>query len=238
MQLHRIADLIIDMGYKYDRTKRQSAEYRISGNETPNLTIYLSDAFLKRKCEENGGIDMELCEYIYTGSLFYAALVYFNGFMLHSSAVLMDGKTYLFSADSGVGKSTHAALWQKVFGKDRAKILNDDKPAIRIEDDGIFAFGTPWSGKSDLNINVKAEIAGICFLERGTTNKITRVNAGEVVGKMLAQTVRPYKESEMEKLLASVDRVLNEIPVYTMSCTISDEAAIMAHNEMSKGIKK
>ena len=238
MQLHRIADLIVDLGYKYDRMKRQAEAYRIAENESPNLIIYLSDSFLEKRCSENERLNPELCEYIYTGSIFYTGLVHFDGLMLHSSAVLMDGKAYLFSADSGVGKSTHTALWQKAFGRDRAKILNDDKPAIRVEEDGIYAFGTPWSGKTDLNINVKAEIAGICFLERGEENKIRRENGGAVISKLLAQTVRPYDEKDMDKLLKNVDRVLKEIPVYTMQCTISEEAAVMAYNEMQKGAKK
>ena len=238
MQLHRIADLIVDLGYKYDRMKRQAEAYRIAENESPNLIIYLSDSFLEKRCSENERLNHELCEYIYTGSIFYTGLVHFDGLMLHSSAVLMDGKAYLFSADSGVGKSTHTALWQKAFGRDRAKILNDDKPAIRVEEDGIYAFGTPWSGKTDLNINVKAEIAGICFLERGEENKIRRENGGAVISKLLAQTVRPYDEKDMDKLLKNVDRVLKEIPVYTMQCTISEEAAVMAYNEMQKGAKK
>lgn len=234
MQLHKIADLTVDLGYKYDRMKKQAAAYRIESGERPDLTIHISDEFLEQKCREQQGLSLDVCEYVYTGSVFYTGLVHFNGFMLHSSAVLMDGNAYLFSASSGVGKSTHTSLWQQAFGKDRAKILNDDKPAIRIEKDGIYAFGTPWSGKTDLNINVRANLAGICFLERGSKNKIRRENGGAVLHKLLTQTVRPYNERDMDLLLKSIDRVLSEIPVYTMSCTISEEAARMAYREMSK----
>lgn len=232
MQLHRIADLTVDLGYKYDRMKKQAAAYRIENGKKPDMTIYISDDFLQTKCQETEGLTPDVCEYVYTGSVFYTGLLHFGGFMLHSSAVLMDGNAYLFSASSGVGKSTHTSLWQQTFGKDRAKILNDDKPAIRIENDGIFAYGTPWSGKTDLNINVKANLAGICFLERGKENKIRRENGGAVLPKLLAQTVRPYDERDMDLLLKSVDTVLSKIPVYTMSCTISEEAARMAYNAM------
>ena len=235
MNLHRIADLTVDMGYKYDRMKKQAEAYRINENVSPQVTIYLSDEFLEKKSAENPLLTPDMNEYIYTGSIFYSGLILFGGFMLHSSAVLMDGRAYLFSANSGVGKSTHANMWQQVFGKDRAKILNDDKPAIRIEKDGIYAFGTPWSGKTDLNINVKAPIAGICFIERGKTNKIRRENGGAMVGKLLAQTIRPYDEKDMELLLGHIDRVLTEVPVYTLSCDISEEAVYVAYNAMSKG---
>lgn len=234
MNLHRIADITVDLGYKYEKMKRQADAYRIrNDNISPEVTIYLSDSFLEKKSRENPLITPEAAEYIYTGSVFYSGLILFGGFMLHASAVLMDGKAYLFSARSGEGKSTHTAMWQQVFGKDRAKILNDDKPAIRIEKDGIYAFGTPWSGKTDLNLNVKAPIAGICFIERGETNKIRRENGGAVIGKMLSQTIRPYDEKDMDMLLGHIDRVLKEIPVYTLSCDISEEAVYTAYNAMS-----
>lgn len=235
MNLHRIADLTVDLGYKYDRMKRQAEAYRISGNAEPDVTLYLSDAFLEQKCRENPQITPEMAEYLYTGSIFYEGLIVYGGFMLHASAVLMDGRAYLFSASSGVGKSTHTAMWQQVFGEERARILNDDKPALRIEGDGIYAFGTPWSGKTDLNVNVKASIAGICFIERGKTNKIRRENGAAVIGKMLTQTIRPYDKKYMELLLSHIDKVLSKVPVYTLSCDISEEAVYTAYNAMSEG---
>ena len=75
--------------------------------------------------------------------------------LLHSSAVVVDGYAYLFSADSGTGKSTHTGLWKQHFG-DRAYIINDDKPAIRKVDGEWYVFGTPWSGKTDTSVNPRA----------------------------------------------------------------------------------
>ena len=71
--------------------------------------------------------------------------------LLHSSCVVYEDKAYLFSAPCGTGKSTHTQIWLKRFPG--AYILNDDKPAIRIMEDGVYAFGTPFSGKTDLNVN-------------------------------------------------------------------------------------
>lgn len=234
MNLHNIAGIIVDMGYKHEKLTKQAAAYRIDEDKNPDMTIYLSDDFLEKKRQENPHLSMEDCEYVFTSSFFYTGLLHFGGFMLHSSAVIMDGKAYLFSATSGTGKSTHTGLWQKAFGKDRAKILNDDKPAIRITGDGIYACGTPWSGKTDLNINEVVPIAGICFLERSEDNWIKRVPGGSAVVKLLNQTIRPVEESDMSTLLSHIDKVLSEVPVYTMGCNISEEAAIMAHKVMSK----
>lgn len=233
MNLHKIAGITVDMGYKYPKLTKQAAAYRIDGDEKPDMTIYLTDKFLNEKQAENPHLPLEDCEYIFTSSVFYSGLLHFGGFMLHSSSIVMDGRAYLFSASSGTGKSTHTGLWQKVFGKERAQILNDDKPAIRITKDGIFAAGTPWSGKTDLNINVQAPIAGICFLERSEENWIKRVDGGSAIMKLMNQTIRPQEEKDMNLLLSHIDSVLTEVPIFFMGCNISDEAAIMAHRAMS-----
>ncbi len=233
MKLHKIAGITVDLGYKYDKMKKQAAAYRIDEDVAPDMTIYLSDSFLEEKRQENPHLSLEECEYIFTSSVYYSGLLHFGGFMLHSSAVLMDGRAYLFSAASGTGKSTHTGLWQEVFGKDRAVILNDDKPAIRITKEGIYACGTPWSGKTDLNTNAVAPLAGICFLERSPENWIKRVEGGSAIMKLLNQTIRPIDENDMGALLSHIDMVLSNVPIYFMGCNISEEAAIMAHKAMS-----
>lgn len=233
MNMHKIVGLAVDMGYKYDRLVKQAAAYKTDEALKPNITIYLSDKYISDKQAENPNLTLEQCEYIWTGALFYDALLNFDGFMLHASAVIMDGKAYLFSAPSGTGKSTHTSLWLKHFG-DRAQILNDDKPAIRITDNGIRVYGTPWSGKTDLNINTDAELAGICFLERDTSNHIEEIPKSEAIVRVLNQTMRPTQEKEMGLLLDALDVVISKTPIYKMGCTISEEAAVMAYEAMSR----
>lgn len=233
MNMHKIVGLAVDMGYKYDRLVKQAAAYKTDEALKPNITIYLSDKYISDKQAENPNLTLEQCEYIWTGALFYDALLNFDGFMLHASAVILDGKAYLFSAPSGTGKSTHTSLWLKHFGE-RAQILNDDKPAIRITDNGIRVYGTPWSGKTDLNINTDAELAGICFLERDTTNHIEEISKSEAIVRVLNQTMRPTQEKEMGLLLDALDVVISKTPIYKMGCTISEEAAVMAYEAMSR----
>ena len=55
-------------------------------------------------------------------NLFHAIRLFFlftaqrNGlFAIHSASVLYQGKAWLFSGHSGMGKSTHTALWHELF---------------------------------------------------------------------------------------------------------------------------
>ena len=174
----------------------------------------------------------DLGEYMATGVVFYKHLQEHNGLKLHSSAVVVDGKAYLFSADSGTGKSTHTQIWLKLFG-DRAYILNDDKPAIRREEDGWYAYGTPWSGKYDISVNARIPIGGIAMIERAEGNEITPFSGKEAIRRVLGQInwVKgpQYRIKQMELL----DHLFREVPVWKLKCNMEDEAAIVSYEAMS-----
>ena len=74
---------------------------------------------------------------------------------LHASVVVRDERGYLFLGKSGTGKSTHSRMWLGAF--DDAWLLNDDNPVVRIEEDGVWVYGSPWSGKTPCYKNARAE---------------------------------------------------------------------------------
>lgn len=100
--------------------------------------------------------------------------------MTHGSTVAVDGKAYLFTAKCGTGKSTHTRLWRQVFGS-RARMVNDDKPFLKLTEDGVLACGSPWSGKHGLDTNITVPLQGICILERGQENRIRRIPPEEAL---------------------------------------------------------
>ena len=233
MEQYRISDIEIKLECKEDgRIYRQARRYVSPGGKPCLMEINLGEDFLKERQKENPHLTYDECEYIWTGYEFCKGLLDFGGFMLHSSGVAYENKAYLFSAASGTGKSTHTEIWQKVFGEDKAVIINDDKPVIRADGGSFFAYGTPWSGKSDKNLNIKVPLQGICFLERSKTNHIERISSKEAVMLILNQTVRPPELDIMDKLLVILDGLLKTVPVYRLGCNMEDEAAIVSYKGM------
>ncbi|MDE6149106.1 MAG: hypothetical protein K2F81_03295 [Ruminococcus sp.] len=233
MKSYKICDLIVNMDLKYSMIKDRAEKYLISDSNSPDITIESNDENITRIKDLAPYLNNAECEVIYTTSMFYRRLLSFDGFMLHSSAVCVDNKAYLFSANSGTGKSTHTTQWLKLFG-DKAYIINDDKPALKVEDGKVYVYGTPWSGKSDLNLNVRVPLQGICVLERSENNFIEPLDKGVAVYKLMNQTLRPPFESYMDKLLNLLDVVITETPIWRMGCNISTEAAQIAYDAMSK----
>ena len=230
-QYYKIADLVVAME-SFGRTVEQAKPYLIDACEgtVPDIELKSDYEALKKEAPYLSDDD---CEYLTSGGSFYRKLVKHNGMLIHSSAVLLDGRVYIFTAPCGTGKSTHTKLWMKVFG-DRAQILNDDKPAIRLVDGVWYAYGTPWSGKHDININTRAPLAGVCVLGRGEVNKIERFTGPKAVHALLEQTARVKHPEFMMNMLTLLDKLFASVPVWRMECNMEDEAAIMSHKAMSE----
>lgn len=225
----RVADVNINIEYKYETMIKQAEAYKYDFDK-PQCTVKVSDELMEVVLKDNPHLNESDVEYIYTGAGFYEALLHFNGFMLHSSGVVKDGYAYLFSADPGTGKSTHTGLWQKYFGEDNALIINDDKPAIRMVDDQLYVYGTPWSGKTDKNINMKVPLGAIVFLERSEENWVREIEVSETIPLILQQTIRPREKENMILLLDMLDKVLRNTKVYRLGCNMSEDAVLTSYN--------
>jgi len=230
---YNITGLTVEMD-TFGRTEVQAEPYLTSAAQ-PDIVI---SSDWQRLQERQPHLTKDDSEYISTGSNFYNQLLKFDGMLLHASAVMMDGWAYLFSAPSGTGKSTHTTLWRRVFGEDRALILNDDKPALRFENGRFYAYGTPWSGKTDMNLNRRVPLAGICMLGRGETNVIEPFVGSDAVHALLEQTIRPKHPVLSLKLLDLVDKLFTEVPVWKMKCNMDPEAAQVSYTAMYAGRKE
>ena len=225
----RIADLIVEVPDTSNMLLR-CKEYLTETRQQPDATIY-SEKYRYHVwpgMDENGVIYME------SGIQFYGHLLRFNGLMLHASAVELNGKAYLFSGPSGMGKSTHTKLWQQTFGS-AAQVFNDDKPALRFIDGKWYAYGTPWCGKDGINQNKKVLLAGICFLKRGEENAIRQLTIAEAIPSIVSQTRRKFQNPELINLmLQNVEQLVASIPVFELYNKPEPEAALLSYETMRK----
>lgn len=155
-----------------------------------------------------------------------------NTLMVHGSTVSVDGNGYLFTAPCGTGKSTHTRLWRELFG-DRAVMVNDDKPFLQITPTGVFAYGSPWSGKHGLANNVRVPLKGICLLHRGEKNSIHSVEAARLTDFLIHQTHIPTDAVLAQKAEVLVRLLAQRIPLWEMYCNKELQAAELAYAAMS-----
>ncbi len=153
--------------------------------------------------------------------------------LFHGSAVAVDGKGYLFTAHSGTGKSTHTRYWMQVFGN-RAVMVNDDKPFLKLKDGRIWLHGSPWSGKHGLDSNIRVPLQGLCILERGKENHITGLCSEDALPMLRKQAYQPLEQEKAQAFLQLVSRLSADASLWTMACTKDPKAAEIAHGAMSE----
>lgn len=152
--------------------------------------------------------------------------------LFHGSVISVDDVGYLFTAKSGTGKSTHTKYWREYF-KDRAVMINDDKPLLEIKENKVFAYGTPWDGKHRLSTNTCVPLKAICILQRGNTNTISKIDKKDAYTMLLQQVNRPIGDvSAMNKTLELIDALSNCVEFYSLHCTMDITAAKVAYEGM------
>ena len=231
---YKIADVVFDAEFNYSYTADLCKNYIYEGNEPSAFFIKVTHQEIANEVADNEEVNYpEYLESLAVYRRFLKHLLSLDGIVVHSSAIAVDDKAYLFTAPSGTGKSTHASLWRKML-KDKAVIVNDDKPVIRLIDGEFYVYGTPWNGKHSLDTNCKVKIKAICELERGEINTISRLSKLEILPLLLKQTLRPNTESDFDKLLRLLQELIEKVDFYRLKCNKDISSAELSYREMSK----
>lgn len=233
MDTYRIADLKVEMACSGKTLSSRAAKY-LSGpagpGSLPDIRIDIKNAETESGKRKYPHLTPDEWEYIQTGSAFYRDLLDHGGFGLHSSAVGFENRALLFSGPCGAGKSTHASLWRDYFGGDKAVIINDDKPALRFVGDVFYAYGTPWSGKTPLNADIKMPLGAVVFIRQAKENNIRRLDSRQAIPLLICQSLRQSSDAtKVDALLTLIDALLQRTPVYQMDCDISFDAVRLAY---------
>ncbi len=154
-------------------------------------------------------------------------------FLIHCSALSVDGSASIFVAQSGTGKSTHSRFWREYLG-DKVVMINDDKPFIGMENDRIWVYGSPWNGKHNLGCNGSAQLKNVCFLERSLDNRIEPLEKTKAYDMLLQYIYRPRDEKGLRNLLQFLGYMMNDVRFYRLMCKAEIEAAEMAYEVLSK----
>lgn len=220
---YRFADIAFSVSALYPYLEEQCREYEAGADET-GIRIAVTEEEIDRENVFQEAYSRGYLESLAVYRKISEAALDYDSFLFHCSAVAVDGEAYLFTAPSGTGKSTHTRLWRERFGE-RAVMINDDKPLIRMEKGIFYVYGTPWNGKHHLSVNQKAPIKAICLLERGKTNHAQQISAAQAYPGLYRQIYRPQDDREkMLKTLQLLKKMTECIPLYRLQCDISQDA--------------
>ena len=229
----------------FDATRDFCKDYLAEGKADFTVTVSPEDIVFEREksamedAMENLPIHHYSDEYLETLAVYRKIanqILSHETLLFHGSAIAVDGEGYLFTAQSGTGKSTHTRLWRRMLGS-RAVMVNDDKPLLRFKDDCVWVCGTPWNGKHRLGTNTMVPLKGISIIERGEKDVITPLSPEEALPMLMQQSHRPSDPCDMIKMLGLLDRLMQNVKFYRLQCTMDPNAAVVAYEGM-KGKEK
>ena len=238
----KIADTVVAVCAKFANTRKYCKGYLYEAVPDLSISVTQADIDMEREkyyCElkmeglPEQSITEEALEITAVQRKLAEQLFDRGVLVFHGSVVAVDGQGYLFTAKSGTGKSTHTRFWRETFG-DRAVMVNDDKPFLRLAETGVLVYGSPWNGKHGLGNNICVPLKAICILERGEANQIRPITGQEAAMMLFQQSNRPLNPRKMPIYMDLIDQLSKKTAFYRMQCTLDPDAARIAYEEMSK----
>ena len=224
-----LAEFGIQIDNKYEYLERMCADY--VSTRTADITVSVTDEEIQKEESEkitNKGYLESLAVYRKIAEW----LPFRDGILMHGVVIDVEGEGIAFLAKSGVGKTTHMMNWKKHLG-DKMTVVNGDKPLVRVTEEGIFAYGTPWAGKENLQTNSKTRLSAICFIERSETNECEEFK-GDTFRKLLSQTYKPSDPAALIKSVELIGKIMATTRFYVIRCNKDVESAEVAYEKIIK----
>lgn len=151
---------------------------------------------------------------------------------IHSSCIVYRDKAVLFLGESGTGKSTHTRLWREHV--DGAFLLNDDSPVIRVEDGKVWAYGSPWSGKTPCYRPERYELKGCVRLSQAPYNQIRKLSVLQAYGAMHPSCPPEFAYDNIlyDHISSFLDKLIATVPFYNLSCLPDEDAACLSSSTL------
>ena len=184
-------------------------------NHDPGVAVSYADEFA-----ESGVIYRRIAE----------KMLDYDTLLMHGSVVATDHYAYMFTAASGVGKSTRTKIWMDVYPG--SFVVNGDKPLIRMEDNKAIAYGTPWCGGEGWNTNIGVPLRAIFLLERaneGERSTIEEITLGKAFPELFRQTNSPTNAEALHKTVDLLKALAGKVKLYKFRSTPTPEAVRLAY---------
>ena len=148
-----------------------------------------------------------------------------NGYYaLHSASILYRGQAWLFSGHSGMGKSTHTALWHEYVD---TPYLNGDLNLIGKNEtgEGYCIYGIPWCGTSGLCTTETIDLGGIVLLGRDVEDHVEELSPFEQVLRVTQRMISPaWTEQMATGNLEFVEQMAEKAWITQLFCTKNPSA--------------
>ena len=208
---------------------------------TSDIEIHTDKSMILEEAEQSRSPnnlvpDLKGMEWLLLHRLVSEALLSFDTLLMHGAVVAVDNAAYMFTANSGTGKTTHIKSWlQNIHG---SYVVNGDKPYIVLRKAGELplACGSPWAGKEKLQTNIAVPLKAIVLMERSEENHMEVIPFAQAFPFLLQQVYQPKEKEKMQKTLNLMLRLNSAVSFWRFQFNnFKDDCFDVAYNALVKG---
>lgn len=205
--------------------------YCVGGNSTPNILSFYTDVspsvcvLFYRSYWEKAHIFLRPFFQIHLEEL----LLDNNALVLHSASILYQGKAILFTAPSGTGKTTQTNLWHQF--KPGVSDINGDRTLLQRSSDIWYACGFPMFGSSFRCEQIAVPVKAVVVVRQADEDCIRELSKFEKLSMLYSEIMVPnFNRKYVTKAIDLLGKMICEIPVLQLNCTMSETAVQVLHN--------
>jgi hypothetical protein len=136
-------------------------------------------------------------------------LLHLNGFVMHGSAQVVDGRAIICTGPSGRGKSTISRL----FDRCGMPVLTDERPLLRLNQGRFTVYGSPWPSSGGFVLNRSEPLRKIYFIEHGPDNAIEAITRREAVLRLLDVAMVPWMDTAFfDPVIQTLEALIAAVP--------------------------
>lgn len=219
----RVANRVILVRCIYPGTYNMCMPYWATENAVPDIEINIDERLIRTEADRIGQtgrqrLNAKTVEKLLVHKLISEELLSFDTLLIHGAVVALHGAAYMFTAKSGIGKTTHVQNWlESIAG---AYVVNGDKPFIivRKADELPLACGSPWAGKENMQTNTVVPLKAIILMERAEENHMERVSFTQAFPFLFQQVFHPESVVNMRKTLSLMQRMNTAVSFWRFQC--------------------
>ena len=221
-------------GTKHASTKGFFSDFL--SNERAEAIIDVSEEEIRSFQEKLPHFTEALCERAVLKYRIDKYLVDQGAFPFHATALSYKDEAYVFTALSGVGKSTHARLWRDSFGE-AVTMINDDRPYLKLVDRTVCAYSHPQSGKHHIYTNTSCPVRVIGRIIRDRDNYVRRLSGAEFFPFFVQQVFTMDDPETTSKIISLIMQVLSRVRVYEIHCNMDPTAGRQIYDQLDSDIR-